>query len=42
MDAEFFLNILNTLVIATIVIFAVCLGLWGYASLKERSAARSK
>jgi len=40
MDAESFLNILNTLVIATIVIFAVCLGSLGYFNLKERLAAR--
>jgi hypothetical protein len=40
MDAEAFSNILNTLVTATIVIFAVGLGLFGYSSLKEKLAAR--
>ena len=39
-NAEFFRNILNTLVIATIVIFAVCLGYSGYACLKGRLAVR--
>jgi len=40
MDAETFSNILNTLVIATIVIFGVGLGLFGYSSLKEKLSAR--
>ena len=40
MDVGVFSNILNTLVIATIVIVAVSLGLVGYSSLKEKPAAR--
>jgi hypothetical protein len=39
MDAEVFSNILNVLVIATIVVFVACLGLFGYSSLKEKRAA---
>ena len=40
MDAEALSNIMNTLVIGTIVIFAVSLGLFGYSSIKGRLAAR--
>ncbi|CAN5361719.1 hypothetical protein BH18THE2_BH18THE2_39780 [soil metagenome] len=40
MDARFFLNILNTLVIATIVILTFSFGLIGYSILKEKLAAR--
>jgi hypothetical protein len=40
MDAGTFSNILNTLVIATIVMVAVSLGLLGYSGLKEKLAAR--
>jgi hypothetical protein len=40
MDAGVFSNILNTLVIATIVILVVSLGLYGYPSLKAKLTAR--
>ena len=38
MDAELFSNILNVLVMATIIISVVGLGLFGYPSLKEKWA----
>lgn len=40
MDDEVFSNMLNTLVIATIVIFVMSLGLYGYSSLKAKFTAR--
>ena len=40
MNADSFSNILNTLVVTTIVIFAVSFGLFGYSILKEKLAAR--
>lgn len=40
MNAIVFSNILNTLVITTIAIFAVSTGLIGYSSLKEKLATR--
>jgi hypothetical protein len=42
MDAGAFSNILNTLVITTIVIFAVCLGLYGYSHLGGKLKVRGK
>jgi hypothetical protein len=40
MNAIVFSNILNTLVITTIAIFAVSTGLIGYSNLKEKLATR--
>jgi hypothetical protein len=40
MDADGLSNMMNALVIGTVVIFAVSLGLFGYSSLKGRLAAR--
>ena len=39
MDVRF---VLDALVITTIVIFAVCLGLVGYSSIKKKLAHKSK
>ena len=40
MDAQFFLNILNALVITTLVILVVSSGLVGYSILKEKLSVR--
>jgi len=40
MDAQFFLNILNALVITTLVILVVSSGLVGYSILEEKLRVR--